>query len=162
MMEQETYGYWRKPGKLHFIIDDSGWGRNNWREGARFNLEEDLNEVVKSLIGIAGYRQVQHAKSEEAERQRQEAERIRLERERQRELEQEHFAALVKQANDWTTSRRLHEYLVALKIEIVNRTGEIEPESGLARWFGWATDRANGLDPLQSKDPLQPFREGPP
>jgi hypothetical protein len=88
----------------------------------------------------------------EAERRRQaweEEARRRREAERAWELESKRRKALDLLDERWRRSRRIREFVAAVRQNATEGHGPIDPESDLARWVEWAAAYADTLDPFK-------------
>lgn len=138
--------------KLRFVIDES-WpygGRKRWRDGKRHTLEEQLNDVVAGIVTVAEALRIRRVEKEEEERLRLEARRRWEEQERLRKREEDRRKALDLQADLWTKSRNLREFIAACERHLQASAGSVVPDGPEARWLAWAKRYADQLDPLRN------------
>ena len=131
------------------------WGHGvhkSWAETKTRPLEERLSDFVISLVKDA-YEDLERARRRaESERLAEEAAERRREEERRREAEAARVRALLQQSDLWHKSRRLHDYLRAVRAAVESQPGGLEDDSELSKWLAWAEAYACSIDPL--KQPL--------
>ncbi len=67
--------------------------------------------------------------------------------------EQDRIQKLVQDAENWNKSKLIRAYLKAVKEDVVERQGLIEPGSELNKWLTLANQQADRLDPLVKDSP---------
>jgi hypothetical protein len=141
-------------GRLAFIIRHS-WGYSvdkSWVETPTRPLQERLSAFMISLVSAANEEVELHRRREQQRRATQEAEERRLLEQRRREAESARVRALHRQSIQWERSRRLRDYVVAVRAAAELQPGGLQAGSELADWLVWAEAQARSLDPLE-----QPF-----
>ena len=137
-------------GQLSLVVRES-WGhsiRKRWDESEQCPLEGRLNEFLVGLVSHAAEQQELERQRAEHERKRKEDEAQRLAVQRRREEVAARIRRLEQQAVDWSKSRQLTEYLVALTNEASEQPGGIVQGSSFAEWLGWAMNHAARLNPI--------------
>ena len=138
-------------GLLAFVIRHD-WGHGvlkSWVETKTRRLEERLSEFIINLVKAA-YDDLEAARRRaEREHQEREAEARWREEERLREAEAARVRALLQQATDWDTSRRLNGYLMAVRAAAEAQPGGLQGDSDFCRWLAWAESYARSIDPFQ-------------
>jgi len=149
-------------GVLAFVIRyDWGHGvHKSWAETKTQPLEERLSDFVISLVKDAHEDLERAQRRAESERLAEEAAERRREEERRREAEAARVRALLQQSDLWYKSRRLYDYLRAVRTAVESQPDGLEDESDLGRWFAWAEAYARSIDPLQQ--PLSSLPAVPP
>jgi hypothetical protein len=131
-------------GKLTLEIDEYCDGfQKKWTDKAQNPLEEQLNEVLAGLILAGEALRLRRIKHEEEQRRQREQERRRMEDQERRHYLDQHREA-------WSQSQRLREFLRACEASLVERKGELEPDSAEAKWLRWAHRYADRIDPLKN------------
>ncbi len=143
--------YHEYSGQLAFVIRyDSGYGvLKSWAETNTRRLEDRLSDFIISLVKTA-YEDLEAARRRaEWKRQAEEAAERHREEERRREAEAARVQALLQQAANWETSRRLDDYLTAARAAAESQPGGLQSDTELSNWLAWAESYARSLDPLQ-------------
>jgi hypothetical protein len=145
--------YYDEPaGKLSLVIrshwDGSSAVEHTWLETAAHPLEEKLNDFVIGVVDYANTWAGHEARRQEEDRLRWETEQRRQEEQRRREVEAARAAALERQAERWLISRRLLEYLSAVRAKATQLSAGAEIEPNLVEWLEWAESYARAIDPL--------------
>ena len=132
--------------------------RRAWRDGKRQTLERQLNRFVVGLVAAAEEKKAGRQRADEARMAHEEWEREEAERQ-QRRWEQERRIRLLEQdLVSWGKSRRVREYIAALRATAAARESAIDTESDLGRWLDWAARYADQLDPSSAlKPPRDPW-----
>lgn len=161
-----------KGGAMELVIGD--WNVDEgtglcWRDEADHRLEEDLSDILISMIVIAEmkYRNAclasharrveQKARIEDEERERIEEEE-RAARERQARLAQARIDRLVGEADELTRAEMIRSYVARVKER--TRTGDSDaPDEAVEAWAVWALAEANRIDPVLSGRFLEPVAE---
>jgi hypothetical protein len=131
-------------GKLTFEIDEYSEGfQKKWTDKAQKPLEEQLNEVVVGLILAGEALRLRRIEREEEQRRQREQERRRMEDQERRYYLDQHREA-------WSQSQRLREFLRACEASLVERKGDLVPDSPEAKWLRWAYRYADQIDPLKN------------
>ena len=105
-------------------------------------MEEQLNEVLAGLMLAGEALRLRRIEREEEQRRQREQERRRMEDQERRHYLDQHREA-------WSQSQRLREFLRACEASLVERKGELEPDSPEAKWLRWAHRYADRIDPLK-------------
>jgi len=171
LYDGRMYTPWRskyrdeRSGVLAFVIRNN-WGHGvhkSWAETQTRPLEERLGDFVISLVRDA-YEDLERARLRaESERLAEEAAERRREEERRREAEAARVRALLQQSDLWYNSRRLNDYLRAVRTAAESQPGGLEQDSDLSKWLAWAEAYARSTDPLQqplNSLPTVPFNVG--
>jgi hypothetical protein len=138
-------------GYLSFRIDEYAPGnlQKAWNDGIHQRLEEQLNEIVRTILATSEALQLRKLQQEEEARRREEDHRKQVELERIRQEEEARKRLLEEQAETWSKSKRLHLFIDACTAEL-SKNGETVPESPAGRWLLWARTHADSLDPLKN------------
>ncbi len=143
--------YHEYSGQLAFVIRYD-WGHGvlkSWAETKTRRLEERVGDFIISLVRAA-YEDLEASRRRaERERQAEEAAERRREDERLREAEAARVQALLRQAEEWETSKRLQSFLKAMRAAGESKLGGLEADSDFSNWLGWAESYARSIDPLQ-------------
>ena len=131
-------------GKLTFEIDEyCGACQKKWTDKAQTPLEDQLNEVLAGLILVGEALRLRRIEHEEEQRRQREQERRRME-------DQERHYYLDQHLKSWSESQRLREFLNACETALVERKGDLAPDSSEAKWLRWAHRYADRIDPLKN------------
>lgn len=144
--EYETSPSGRLLLKIEEYLDGQ---RKQWSDGARGKIENFLNDFIIGLINAAVVlkeRTLEWQRREQEERERQ---RRREEVERQRREEEARFQALIKEVDFWHRSKQIRAYIAAVREQAIQKEGQIAPGSDLEKWFIWAAEQADHIDPLK-------------
>ena len=106
-------------------------------------LEEQLNEVLAGLILTGEALRLRRIEHEEQQRKWREEERRRMEDQERRHYLDQHREA-------WSQSQRLREFLRACEASLIERKGELAPDSPEAKWLRWANRYSDRIDPLKN------------
>ena len=130
--------------KLTFEIDEY-WGacQKKWTDKAQKPLEDQLNDVLAGLILVGEALRLRRIEHEEEQRRQREQERRRMEDQERRYYLDQHLKA-------WSESQGLREFLNACEAALVERKGELAPDSSEAKWLRWAHRYADRIDPLKN------------
>jgi len=152
-------------GRLALVIRYS-WGygvSKSWVETTTRPLEDRLRDFIISLVRMANEGVERDRRHEGEERARQEAEGRRVAEQRRREAEAARVRALDRQASQWEGSRRLRDYLTAVRAAAESQRGGLHTCSEFTAWLAWAEAHARSIDPLQQPldslltvEPLKP------
>ncbi|MDM5270776.1 hypothetical protein PGH07_01140 [Sulfurovum sp. zt1-1] len=127
--------------------------RKNFSDGKTKKVEDQINEFVKSVFAHAEYKKQETIKRKIRE---EEQEKIRKEQEhlkQRQELEQQMSDQLMKDANDFHQSQKLHSYIEeVIKRAEIQYPNKIYPQ-GLSNWIQWAKNQVYKLDPLNNRLP---------
>lgn len=143
--------YHEYSGLLAFVMRyDGSYGvLKSWGESKTKPLEERVGKFIINLVREA-YGDWEAARNRaEWERQAREAEERRREEEHQREAEATRVRALLDQAENWDTSKRLHSYLAAVRAAAESQPDGLQADTDLRNWLTWAESYARSIDPLQ-------------
>jgi hypothetical protein len=126
---------------------DTPWGyelRKTWADGRRQRLEDRLGEVVLGLEAIgAAFRE--ESETRERELRSEEEQRTQREAEQRRRAHNEVLTKdLVGLARSWSEATAVRAFLAALGQGVP----EGDRKEGFAKWFDWARQRAEEMDPL--------------
>jgi hypothetical protein len=131
-------------GKLTLEIDEYCDGfQKKWADKAQKPLEEQLNEVLTGLILAGEALRLRRIEREEEQRRQREHERRRMEDQERRHYLDQHREA-------WSQSQRLREFLSACEVSLIERKGDLAPDSPEAKWLRWAHRYADRIDPLKN------------
>jgi len=149
----DTGGYDLKPtGKLMLeILSYVGRGyRNILSDGAK-SIEKHLNEFIICLINAAMCSRSRQLEREREEREWQEFKRQREENERLIMEEKTKVDTLYKDAENWTKSQHMRDYINAVKKNAIRNNGE--PDKEPEKWIAWANQQADRLGPFKDSPP---------
>jgi hypothetical protein len=118
-----------------------GW-RTKLVDRRRKPLEQVLDRFIPELIeGAQWVERVRENERQSGVRAAEDAERCSEEESRIKDLNQ--------QVSNWHQSRRIREYLAAVREAGIRKWGTIEPGGPVDRWLSWADRYADDLDPLK-------------
>lgn len=125
-------------------ITASGWPQRNWRDTKRTLLEQRLGEVVAGIVTLAEeVRDREQAEARKKAEHERKVQRYELEMARRTE-ERAAYRQLRLDAKRWVAANELRAYLRAVgSMAALNGTNSNE----LAEWIGWASRKADWLDP---------------
>ena len=141
-------------GRLSLLIKEYPDGiRKTWSDGKKQDIENCLNDFLIGLIRVA-----EQKRARTIERERKAEEKREWERQRDEKIilikeEEARIKKLEKDAMNWNKSRQIREYLVTLKKDTINKQSERGGDSDLEKWFKWAEQQADRLDPLVKSPP---------
>lgn len=131
-------------GKLTFEINHYIEGlQKRWTDRARIPLQEQLNEIVKGIILTGEALRLKSIEREKEEHKKRKQELQRLEEQKRREYLNKHCEA-------WAKSQQLREFICACEKSLIDRKGELAPNSPEAQWLRWAYQYADRIDPLKN------------
>ncbi|KGQ17872.1 hypothetical protein LF41_1726 [Lysobacter dokdonensis DS-58] len=125
-------------------ITASGWPHRSWRDTRRTPLEQRLGEVVAGILSLA--EEVRDREQTEARKKAEHECKVqRYEREMARRTEERAaYRQLRLDAKRWVAANELRAYLRAVgSVAALHGTDSNE----LAEWIGWASRKADWLDP---------------
>ncbi|MDQ7788209.1 MAG: hypothetical protein RDU01_11460, partial [Thermodesulfovibrionales bacterium] len=134
-------------------INNVYWGniRHSWADGKKARLENCLNDFVIGLIRASSVLRSRDLQREIERREWEELERQRIEKERAIQEEKERVSALLQDVKNWNKSKQIREYIDAVKEQASRDNGKVTPDSELGKWFTWAAQQADYLDPLKKQ-----------
>lgn len=137
--------------KIHSWI---GMGmRTQWRDTARKPLEEQLNDIVASLLLAAA---IIHKRRIEREEEQRRLLADRMERDRRedaRRKEAQRAQKLLQKVSRWLEAANLRAYVNA--VHEAAQTGRFKIDfERLETWASWALAQADQMDPIIFGDPL--------
>ena len=136
-----TFDY-RPSGDLKLTIHDQWGGLRDWRIDKKLTkLEDHLSAFVPELVERA--RKILSNREYWARREEERRQRGNRELEEKQRIEE-----LNAEVSQWHQSRRIREYVAAVREITTKRGKEIESGSELDRWLTWALRYAERLDPL--------------
>ncbi len=141
-----------RSGVLAFVIRyDWGYGvHKSWAETKTRPLEERLRDFVISLVRDAHDSLERARKRAENERLAEQAAERRRQEEHRSEAEAARVRALLLQSDLWHKSRRLDEFLRAVRTAGESQPDGLKDDSDLSKWLAWAEAYARSIDPLDS------------
>lgn len=156
------YTPWRskyrdEPSGLLALITRHPWGHavdRSYVESATRPLEERLHAFMISLVSMANEEIEREERRRIARQQREETERQRLAEERTRQAEAERARDLERQSALWEKSRRIRDYVSAVRSAAEAQPGQLEKDSRIAEWLEWAESYASFVNPLQELERL--------
>ena len=119
-----------------------------WGDRKKQKLEEVLNDFVIGLVRAAVSKRERRLERQREERDRIDREMRWLKQEEIRKKEKVKLDALLEEADNWSKSKLIREYVKAVAEAAIKRYGKIEAGSELDLWITWANGRADYLDPL--------------
>lgn len=135
--------------------------RRRWSDSARQQLENCLGSFIEGVTVAAAalkewraMRERQRQRELEEVRRRLEEERRLLQEEERRRAEEARRQQLLADAEAWARAEMLRSYLRAAADQKRLEDGDIDPDSEFGQWLQWATQVADGLDPLKKRVPV--------
>jgi len=145
---------YRPTGKLILRYDPWGHGHDGlkkiWADGTAKQLEDMVVDFVVGGIKIGAAMKRHSILREETDRFRQEELRRQKEIENQKQLEIERLKILEQQAEQWSNSQKLRDFICAVKDEFCGKTISSESREKLGKWLSWAEQHADRIDPLKN------------
>lgn len=138
--------------KLTFTIDEYSYAikKKNWRDKDKKPLEEQLNEIVAGILSTGEILRLERIRKEEEARRQREAMLRRQEEEKRQRIEEARRNRLETESELWVKSQTIHAFVQACESEIIERQGEIIPDSPEAQWLIWAKEHAERINPLKN------------
>lgn len=132
-------------GVFEFTVKgaDHGWDLVRARDG-KTRVDGSLDWLIPSLRDAAAKNRVARDERQRRDEEARKAEQRRLEAERRRADEEQRRNELLQETDRWHRSRRLREYLAAIR----QAMGDAPDETALHAWLKWAEAFAGELDPL--------------
>jgi hypothetical protein len=155
-MYLEKYDY-IPSGKLTLQIDSwSASGvRKRWSDGKINRIENLLMNFAISVVRVADVKRTAEIEREERRKRWEEERRRQEELERLRQIEEQRLLDLENQAERWSKSRQLREYIQAVEVSASKRLDSNIPNKQMEKWMSWARKHADQLDPLQGVLPFE-------
>jgi hypothetical protein len=144
-----AYDYSPKDELILAIANAPSGTANEWRDGKRCKLEEQLSEVVIGLLALPGVLKERRLLAEEAEKQRLAEERMRWEEQRARERNEQRLEELLKEAGQYRARVDLLVYLVHLEKYV--QDNDVEVTESLTRGLTEARALADSLDKTKTR-----------
>ena len=138
-------------GRLTLSVECVGsWGKHFWRDShtGEYGIETVLSDVMICMEEMSEIKRQSDRAEAEAEKLRQEEEKRKLEHQKARQAEQARVDKLLADAETWDQSQKLRKYIDACQAKAQVSAQVIEPDNELGKWFTWARELANRLDPL--------------
>lgn len=136
-------------GFLSLTIKNTGYAKQkSWNDGKKRLLEDCLNDFLEGLIRVAVHEKKRSEERERGELERQEKIRQYQDTMKAQQEEKAKVTKLRQEAADWHESRQIRAYISAIKEKARASGSEINPDSDLGKWFIWANQQADRLDPL--------------
>ncbi|MEI6515537.1 MAG: hypothetical protein WCO77_06135 [bacterium] len=138
-------------GRLTVSVESvSSWGNHFWRDAhtGDCGIETVLSDVLKCMEEFSAFKRQRDKDAAEAEKLRQEEAERQKKREKERLAEQARVDKLLIDAEKWDQSQKLRKYIDACQAKAQVSAQEIEADNELGKWFTWAREQANRLDPL--------------
>lgn len=134
-------------GYLSLEIDEYTDLQRNWRDTKRQKLEDALPEFVAGLMksAVVLHRRSEQRNAEEIARQRRAAELQQLRADYK--AEKQRVEDLIAMSENWRRARTLREFLAVCKEE-ARKADPCQPREEFDKWFKWAEEQADRLDPL--------------
>ena len=157
------YGKVNPSGRLQLSIDEDRckwcvrWNgfRLKWSDGKSQRVEDLLGDFVAETVRVACFMKTKREESEKRERERQIEEDRKAEAERRRQAmverineERRRVDELMEEADDWSESRKLRQYIEAVRQSALERGEDVGTDSVPGKWLAWASQQADRLDPL--------------
>jgi hypothetical protein len=136
----------RPSGMLTLSLAEShDVGRKNWSDGNGKRLEEQLNSFLAALVRVADLQRQKRLAAAEEQRVRAADAASDKQRQREQEAYERNSSRLEQQLGDWREARDIRLYVADAR----KRLGNVGGDEGVReRWFAWALQRADHLDPL--------------
>ncbi|MEI6219166.1 MAG: hypothetical protein WCP86_09715 [bacterium] len=138
-------------GRLTLQVECVGsYDKRGWRDARTggYSFETELNDVLTGMEEMSAIKLQRDKAEAEAEKLRQEEEKRKLEHQKARQAEQARVDKLLADAEKWDQSQKLRKYIDACQAKAQVSAQVIEPDNELGKWFNWAREQANRLDPL--------------
>jgi hypothetical protein len=140
---------WQASGRLSLILTESYLNvRSKWRDGARQQLHEMLNDVVVGIGQAADAMKARREAVERAQRERLAAEATRREDEERVRRERSRVRALQHDVRCLQQSLAVRDYVEAMRAAV--DAAELPPDHELFAWLAWAERHADLLDPTKA------------
>lgn len=169
LADQARYS-WNKPPKwdrfaagilrVSVLQPDSRHELCGWQDGKVRSVETMVREIVIGMLTQVDRHLVRiHEDHQRQIRAFEEAEVRRKHEERKRQ-EQREFDELTNQVKRWEMARRIRRYVRAAQRARMELGLPTPPDCEADKWFRWALNSADRIDPLVEVDPM-PHPTGP-
>lgn len=125
-----------------------------WGDSKRTKLEDRVQDILIGLLILIDEVRAWRKDLEKWTRAYRKREQQKLENERRALAQQAMYDELERLAAAWSRSRRLRDFVAAVRAEADHREVDLSTNPGLAAWLVWAEQYAEKLDPLSSGRPL--------
>lgn len=157
---EKTRSYWYSPnlkvftptGKIVAKLshESSEYIQRKWSDTNSAQVEKRIDEIIAGTFSLAA-----EEKSERERRARQEeleaARRLRTRQATQiKEFEKLKTKRLSDEAAAWGNARSLREYIDTVRETPLDRLPKFHSDPDKAAWLKWASQKADGIDPLTS------------
>lgn len=141
-------------GSLELILRPETWPRaafkRTWADSARKPLENQLREIVRGLILLAGG-QRQEKTSRKAAEQEAAAQRELGEAAERRQAEEEaQKRALDVHIQNWAKSKQLKSFVQEFEERLMSGPYSEQDKQGWKPWIKWVREYADQLDPIHA------------
>jgi len=126
----------------------------SWVDSKRTKLEDRVQDILLGLLTLIDEVRAWRKELEEWTRAYREKERQKLEDERRARAQQAARDELEKLAAAWSRSRRLRDFVAAVRAEADRRGEDLSANHSLAAWIASAEQLAHSLDPFAQGRPL--------
>jgi hypothetical protein len=142
-------------GALQLELCRHSWPITTLRDGKKRKIEDGLSRLMLAILRevddhrkhVAEAAREEELRREEERKKQEQAERRRHEEEKRRQ-EQARVDELIQVARAWRQSKTVREYLLAARTVVLERDGRIAEGGEIDRWFQWAHNVAESIDPL--------------
>lgn len=124
-----------------------------WRDRKLKPMQVQLNSVLIGIHEGLATEEVHRLQEEEEKRKRMEEARKHQELSQLLKQEQSKVARLDGSMEKWHKAQQIRAYVIALKENVVQRSGTFEPGSELAEWITWVLSYADQIDPMVPTPP---------
>jgi hypothetical protein len=155
---EKTKSYWWAPnlkvytptGKILVKLshESSEYIRRKWSDTNYAQVEERIDEIIAGTFSLAAEEKRERerrAREEELEAARQ----LRVRQAMQlKEFEKLKTKRLFDEAVAWGNAQSLRDYIEAVRETPLDKLPRFQEEADKAAWIDWASQKANGIDPL--------------
>lgn len=157
---EKTKSHWWSPnlkvytptGKILVKLshESSEYIRRKWSDTNYAQIEDRIDEIVAGTFSLAAEdkrEREQRAREKELEAARQ----LRVRQAMQlKEFEKLKTKRLFDEAAAWGNAQSLRDYIETVREAPLDKLPKFQTEADKAAWIGWASQKADGIDPLTS------------
>jgi hypothetical protein len=155
--ENKRYSFMKVPeydivhnGRLNFIIDEHIAKRKNWRDGDKHRLENDIGNIILTIMEAINDRKILRERSEIETIMRKEEEGKRAILHKRQANEQIKVNQLISNANDYYQALKVYEYVAAIE-KVLSSIENVATIEQIKDHIDWAKQKADWLNPLVAR-----------
>jgi hypothetical protein len=125
--------------RFSFEIENYTDSQRKWTDTKHRKIEEDIEQIARSLIVTAAFEKRRRAEREAERREHERLQQLRYE-------EQQRIERLKRNASAWEEAQRIRAYLTAVEQKAKAREGGLEADKAMSRFLEWGRSYADSLD----------------